>query len=650
MKISRGRMKWAAAFCLAAMGVNAWALAQTAQLEARVTAASGLATLIRGAGASGPIQRGNLLSPGDVIDTGASGRVILTLTDGSQAVIHPNSRVVIKDFRATASARELLDVMIGYVRIKIYHAGKRPNPYRVNTPLASIAVRGTSFSVDVAATGETRVEVYEGMVEVTSQTNPQQKKLITPGRSVVVRPSGDIGLLAPGPGSELNAVTRLSVGDDPISSISAAAAGQINNITSSTTQLPFGRFLAYADLHFDALENPAYASEFAASDGRFYLLPSFSAARKFDQSRQPTRTGALRDFDYTAAEQLSFFTPIQGTRFVVGGAATLAYTDLQGGHSQDSSSIFTVDTIAKTGLTNYNVSLMAARRMGMRERTSLGLQLDYLEGRGNFESATAFGLPQYTPGASLRSRTNGKRARLTLGLTQDLAPGRKLGVFYRRSAATSVFRNEFHPSAGSLGQDGEPAVVSAYQFRSTADANEIGARWRSPLRSRLFYGLHGMLQFETIGSTNSFAPEPSRGDSRARRAYFGGGVGYALRPHTVVGLDVGGGAMRSRYEYDSRASSFQTSFHQRFLTVHAGGQTDFARRFFANASLFWSREWNRFDSGRYRDNRFFANLGPGVRLTRTLSAQYLFSISDGPDNRPSHSMLLRYNFGRGAKE
>ena len=70
--------------------------------------------------------------------------------------------------------RELLEVLLGRVRVRINHFGGKPNPYRINSPTASIAVRGTEFSVAVNGAGDTEVLVYEGLVEVTSLSNPQQ--------------------------------------------------------------------------------------------------------------------------------------------------------------------------------------------------------------------------------------------------------------------------------------------------------------------------------------------------------------------------------------------------------------------------------------------------------------------------------------------
>ena len=151
--------------------------------------------LSSGNGASAlALAPGNELGPGDRVDTRGGGQLVIELTDGSMIVVQPESVIVIKDFRAAVSLRELFEIMLGSVRVKINHFGGRPNPYRINSPTASIAVRGTDFSITVDSRGDTQVMVYEGSVEVTSLIDPAQSVVIEAGRGV---------LLVPGQGFQL---------------------------------------------------------------------------------------------------------------------------------------------------------------------------------------------------------------------------------------------------------------------------------------------------------------------------------------------------------------------------------------------------------------------------------------------------------------
>jgi hypothetical protein len=176
------------------------ARAQVTPVEARVASVSGAALISNGGQVPTAAQRGEVLFPGEEIDTRGGGHLAIELTDGSLVLVRPGSRVLLKDFQAASTLREMFEVLLGRVRVKINHFGGKPNPYRINSPTASIAVRGTEFSVAVNGVGDTEVIVYEGLVEVTSLSNPQNKVLVHPGQGVIVRPNQDIRFFAFGSG------------------------------------------------------------------------------------------------------------------------------------------------------------------------------------------------------------------------------------------------------------------------------------------------------------------------------------------------------------------------------------------------------------------------------------------------------------------
>src|SRR5215475_12121612 len=229
--------------------------AQNNVLNAQVRSVTGVARMyFNHQSAAFPLKRNNLLDPGNIIETGPNGRVVISLSDGGQITVLPNSRVILKNFLVAHSARELLEIVVGRVLVKIHHVGGKPNPYRLNSPAASIAVRGTEFIVDVLLSGETLVFVREGQVEVWPRNNPGNKRLVTPGGRVIVRPGGDIGSTFPGPRRSLVSMSQ----DGP------------------------AFFSAFPDRHLDCLENPAYAADFKDAEGRLSLLPSVSAPYRSD--------------------------------------------------------------------------------------------------------------------------------------------------------------------------------------------------------------------------------------------------------------------------------------------------------------------------------------------------------------------------------
>jgi hypothetical protein len=99
------------------------------------------------------------------IVTGADGHAVLQVSDGSTIEVYPNSRFVFR--HNPGNWRDLIDQLVGKVRVHIEHLGTTPNPNRVITPVAVISVRGTTFDVTVNDDDETTtVEVEDGTVEV----------------------------------------------------------------------------------------------------------------------------------------------------------------------------------------------------------------------------------------------------------------------------------------------------------------------------------------------------------------------------------------------------------------------------------------------------------------------------------------------------
>ena len=131
------------------------------------------------------LNTGDTVQPRQVIITGADGFAEFQVADGSKFQVFPNARVVFR--QNPLSMGQLLDVMLGRVKVFIQKLGNQPNPNNVHTDTAVISVRGTIFDVvveDDAAT--TFVSVDEGLVEVANTTAPGKARLLNPGESVRV--------------------------------------------------------------------------------------------------------------------------------------------------------------------------------------------------------------------------------------------------------------------------------------------------------------------------------------------------------------------------------------------------------------------------------------------------------------------------------
>src|SRR5215471_10337276 len=124
---------------------------------------------------------------GDQIRTGPGGTVTLTLPDMSYMVITENSNVTIQDFW-TSNYRNIVDVLMGKVRFYIQKLGGKPNPYRVQTPTALIAVRGTIFEVTSYDPRLTEVSCLEGSVTVETVGLPNREVILEAGKHTMVQP------------------------------------------------------------------------------------------------------------------------------------------------------------------------------------------------------------------------------------------------------------------------------------------------------------------------------------------------------------------------------------------------------------------------------------------------------------------------------
>ncbi|MGH9842166.1 MAG: FecR family protein [Blastocatellia bacterium] len=655
-----------------------------AQVEAHVASVTGRVMRQSASRPAQILKRGETLAPNDEIDTRGGGRVAIALSDGSLVTILPGSRVVFGDYRFAASPRELFGITIGRVRVRINHFSGKPNPYRVNSPTASIAVRGTEFSVAVSATGETQVVVYEGLVEVTSLTDPRRRAMVEPGRGVIVRANEELrffrpnraneigdrndgggrnddqssnqqsGQPSPNPGNPADPANRGSQGArrDPTGNYER----YLDSLVQPGETPPLSRFVAFADSHLDSLENPAYATEFAAAEGRVFLLPSFSGAvgglgAERSQNLSALGSSSLRPVDYGMLLQTSLFAPLPSSRLVMGGSFTTDYGGLQSrGIEPGATSPRT--TSSTTDSTSIAASVLLARRFGSPARTSIGLGLDHTAGRGSLlDLTTEAGAAGLVSRERLDARSSIRRTRLRVGLAHEFAAGPKFGIFYRHGFAASDDRERSHTRDG--------ATLALDSDHASSRLSELGLRLRGPITKRWFYGAEGTLLSGSFAEQLRRAGAAEQNDrERFRQATLSFGLGYAPRPRTVFSLDVAGAVSHAKdLRRETAAGVLLDNERQRIksLSAHAAFQSDVWRKLFVNASflvLTQQRETSLLppDAGFARDRvtGYFSDYGAGWRFTPNFLAQYVFSTSYGR-NPAGHALLLRYTFNFGDK-
>jgi hypothetical protein len=152
---------------------------------AEVTSLTGAVSVLRD-NQAWALSVGDFVQVKQIIVSGPDGHAIFQVADGSTFEVFPNSHVVFR--KNPPNWRDLIDILVGRVKIHIQKWGSQPNLNRIHTPTAVISVRGTTFDVAVDEDDEsTLIEVEEGVVEVQHALLPRgNARVITAGESITV--------------------------------------------------------------------------------------------------------------------------------------------------------------------------------------------------------------------------------------------------------------------------------------------------------------------------------------------------------------------------------------------------------------------------------------------------------------------------------
>ena len=118
-----------------------------------------------------PLARGDRVELGDIISTGIDGFISIEFSTGSVVNLQPDTRAVITRLNCLPNDDSCLidlDIEHGTIGSNVESRDGQPVEFKVNTPYASAAVRGTDF--DFSADSETMtVGVTEGNVVISAQ-------------------------------------------------------------------------------------------------------------------------------------------------------------------------------------------------------------------------------------------------------------------------------------------------------------------------------------------------------------------------------------------------------------------------------------------------------------------------------------------------
>lgn len=133
----------------------------------------------------------------EAIQTGADSAAKVVFLDQTNLSIGPNARVALNQYvysEARPAGKVALNLIRGTYRFVTGDLDKRA--YEINTPVATIGVRGTEF--DVATTGaRTVVTLLGGEVRVCTRSGSQCVTMNQPGQIAIVT-AGGVRLAPPG--------------------------------------------------------------------------------------------------------------------------------------------------------------------------------------------------------------------------------------------------------------------------------------------------------------------------------------------------------------------------------------------------------------------------------------------------------------------
>ena len=134
---------------LVALSMFGVAMPVSAEPVGKVLASSGAAQAQNTVGALRPLAQGTAVERGDTLVTGADGNVQLRFVDDALLMVRPNSRIRVDDYRAEGGTlHSVMSLLAGRIRTLTGRIGKtRRDAYLMNTPTATIGVRGTDYEL-----------------------------------------------------------------------------------------------------------------------------------------------------------------------------------------------------------------------------------------------------------------------------------------------------------------------------------------------------------------------------------------------------------------------------------------------------------------------------------------------------------------------
>jgi hypothetical protein len=150
-----------------------------------------------------PAQANAKLYPGDTVRTGETSTATISLADESTIEVAEVSTVAVTSRAGTADPASSAAVLNGLARFTVTPRTPGEGAFRVYTPSAVVLTKGTTYGVGVAASGEARVGVESGLVDIIGIAQMDATPIkVEKATQVTVAVEGKVGAPAPWPADD----------------------------------------------------------------------------------------------------------------------------------------------------------------------------------------------------------------------------------------------------------------------------------------------------------------------------------------------------------------------------------------------------------------------------------------------------------------
>ena len=235
-------------------------------------------------------QANTKLYAGDIVRTADTSTATLALADESVIEVGEVSTVGVGSRDGTADPASSAAVLDGVARFTVTPRAPGEGPFRVYTDAGVIITRGTTYGVGVAASGEARVGVENGAVDVIGLAQLDGKPVtVEKGSQVLIGADGKLGAAAAWPSDDwgtwrddadakLKLDTALDLHGEALVDLSKALADTYGELQASAD----GVATFEATAATAAQKNDAAAYQSAQADGAATIDASFLLAARLE--------------------------------------------------------------------------------------------------------------------------------------------------------------------------------------------------------------------------------------------------------------------------------------------------------------------------------------------------------------------------------